>query len=538
MSNKQSFLKGATILGAAGILIKILGAAFKIPLGNLIGADGMAYFMAPYPIYNWLLVVATAGIPTAIARLVAEKEVAGDYKGVFRVVSVIVKPMVIIATIFFFVLFLGAPYIAKAVGLPGSEYAFKTIAPALLFVPLMAIFRGFFQGIQKLQAFAFSQIIEQIFRVVIGLGLAYYLFDKGVKYAAAGATFGAAIGAFFALFFVFALFLFIKKKRYIEKLENQSLEFEEKDRDILKKLLVIAIPITIGASIMPTMNSIDLILVVNRLTATGVGNAKELYGILTGFSVTIVNFPQILTASLQISLVPAITQLYVTYEKSGLKRDKKHLSDTVASGIKTSLIIGLPCAVGLVVLAEPIMTLLYSNQYADAIIGADILKYLAWDLIFLALYQSTTGILQGLRLQTLPAIHLGVGLIFKVVLTYTLVGIPSIGIVGAALSTVAAFGVASLLNVWALRKRKFLKLSLLKIMIKPTIAAFLMGLSVWFAYGPLESLVGHKLATVLAIVIGILVYGLMLLKTKTLSSEEYDLLPGGSKLRKIAEKLG
>lgn len=105
MSNKQSFLKGATILGAAGILIKILGAAFKIPLGNLIGADGMAYFMAPYPIYNWLLVVATAGIPTAIARLVAEKEVAGDYKGVFRVVSVIVKPMVIIATIFFFVLF-------------------------------------------------------------------------------------------------------------------------------------------------------------------------------------------------------------------------------------------------------------------------------------------------------------------------------------------------------------------------------------------------------------------------------------------------
>ena len=539
MSKKQSFLKGATILGGAGIVIKILGAAFKIPLGRLIGGDGMAYFMAPYPLYNWLLVIAAAGIPTAIARLVAEREIEGDYEGAFKVVSVIIKPLMLLAVMFFVAIFFGAPYIAKAVGLEGAEHAFRTIAPALLFVPIMAIYRGFFQGIQKFEAFAVSQIIEQIFRVAVGLTLAYVLFSKGIEFSAAGATFGAAIGSFAGMMFIFFLFKYTKKNLFREKLLNQKTPSSESDKEILMKILAVAIPITIGASIMPTMNSIDLILVVNRLTEiVGEDSARNLYGILTGFSVTIVNFPQILTASLQISLVPAVTQLSVRYQKTKSKEDAKHLSDTVVAGIKSSMIVGLPSAIGLFVMAEPIMLLIYGNRPDEALIGAQILRFLSWDLIFLALYQATTGILQGMGKQMLPAKHLGVGLIFKIILTYVLVGIPGVGIIGAAVSTVAAFTVASALNVLALSKFKYLEVNIFKIIFKPLLSASVMGLVVWLAYMGLEEVLGHKTSTGLAIILGAVVYFVMILKTKTLNAEEYDLLPGGSKLKKLADKLG
>lgn len=540
---RNSFIKGATILGLAGILIKFLGAAFKLPLFNWIGAEGTSYFMAPYPIYNWLLVVSTAGIPTAIARLIAEKETENDSHGIFRIVDSVLKPIAIISIVIFAVLFFGADAISSAVRQPEAAIAFKTIAPALLFVPVMSVFRGFFQGIQKMQGFAITQIVEQLVRVSTGLGLAYVLWftlDKGPANAAAGATFGASAGALVGFIVSLGIFQYIKRKRYGQVLKMPNTHPVDSVMDIVKQVLVISIPITIGASIMPTMNSVDLLLVIDRLESIGLTNiaAKELYGILTGFAVTIVNFPQILTASLQISLVPAITQFYVIYKKTGSEEDRKHLSDTVNAGIKVALIIGVPCAIGLVTLAEPVMLLLYSAQPESAIIGGQILQVLGWDLIFLALYQATTGILQGIKMQMKPAINLGIGMIFKVILTYLLVGNEMFGISGAAISTVVAFAVASLLNVVSLYKQDFLEINVIKLAIKPLLSGLVMGVFVYFAYSPVASLVGSKLATVGVIGVAAIIYGTMIIMTKTLTHDEYDMLPGGSKLRKLADKIG
>lgn len=540
-TKKSSFIKGATILGLAGIFIKILGASFKLPLLNWIGAEGSSYFMAPYPIYNWLLVVSTAGIPTAIARLIAEKETEGDTHGIFKIVSSIIKPMAVISVIIFAILFFGAGPISRMVQLPQAELAFKTIAPALLFVPMMSVFRGFFQGIQKMQGFAITQIVEQMIRVIVGLGLAYVIWfhiKGGPANAAAGATFGAAAGAFVGFIVSYSIYKYIKSKNYAKALKLPQTHPEDSTLDIIKQVLIISIPITIGASIMPTMNSIDLMLVVSRLNDIGIPNAKELYGILTGFAVTIVNFPQILTASLQISLVPAVTQLFVIYQKTHDEKDRIHLSNTINAGIKIALIIGVPCAIGLVTLSEPVMLLLYSKQRESAIIGAEILNVLAWDLIFLAVYQATTGILQGIKMQMKPAINLGIGMIFKVVLTYVLVGNPNFGITGAAISTVVAFGVASLLNVWTLAKQPYLDIHILKLAIKPVMSGLVMGAFVVVAYSPLEGILGGKLATVATIGIAAIIYGVLIIVTKTLSAEEYDMLPGGKKLKKLAEKFG
>jgi len=540
-TKRNSFIKGATILGLAGIFIKILGAAFKLPLFNWIGAEGTSYYMAPYPIYNWLLVVSTAGIPTAIARLIAEKETEGDTHGIFGIINAIVKPIAIISVVIFAILFFGAEAISSWVGLPEAAIAFKTIAPALLFVPLMSVFRGFFQGVQKMQGFAITQIVEQLVRVIVGLALGYVLWftmAAGPAKSAAGATFGASAGAVVGFVVSFAIYKYMKSKYYSDALKLPNKHKVESSWNIFKQVMVISIPITIGASIMPTMNSIDLMLVVRRLNDIGVENAKELYGILTGFAVTIVNFPQILTASLQISLVPAVTQMFVIYDKSKLEEDRKHLSDTVNAGIKTALIIGVPCAIGLVTLAEPVMLLLYSSQPESAIIGGSILAVLGWDLIFLAVYQATTGILQGIKKQMLPALNLGIGMVFKVILTYVLVGNPVFGINGAAISTVVAFAVASGLNVWSLAKLDYLDLNIIKLGIKPVISGLVMGAFVLVAYNPLSNILGGKLSTLVTIMIAAVIYGTLIIMTKTLSHEEYEMLPGGRKLRKLAEKLG
>ncbi len=533
---KQSFVKGATILGAAGILIKILGAAFKLPLGNLMGELGMSYFMAPYPIYNYLLVVSTAGIPTAIARLIAERETYDDSHGVFKIVDAIFKPMLVVSVIIFAILFFGAEGISRMVGIPESKYAFKAIAPALLFVPTMSVFRGFFQGIQRMEGFAITQIIEQLGRVVIGLSLSFYFFKKSLEYAAAGATFGATAGSVMGVMVSFLMYRHFKKKYYSEKLKAAPKYALDSNLNILKQILIISIPITIGASIMPTMNSVDLFLVVKRLNDAGFSNAKGLYGVLTGFAVTIVNFPQILTASLQISLVPAITKLFVTYKDDNSEETRLKLSNTINSGMKLSLIIGMSCTIGLITLAEPIMLLLYFRQPESAVIGAHILTVLAWDLIFLAIYQATTGILQGLKKQMIPALNLAIGMIFKIILTYVLVGMPAIGINGAAISTVVAFAVAASLNVYAIYKTHYVDINIFKLASKPFISALIMGIIVKLSYSPLSGILGAKIATLATIMLGAIVFVIMIFATKTLNEEELKILPGGSKLMRIFKK--
>ncbi len=533
-NKKQSFVKGAAILGAAGIFIKILGAIFKLPLANKIGDLGMSYFSAPYPIYNWLLVVSTAGIPTAIARMIAEKETYHDSHGVFKIVSAIFKPILVVSVLIFLILYFGADAISSLVGIPESRYAFKSIAPALLLVPTMSVFRGFFQGIQRMEGFAITQIAEQFFRVVIGLTLAFMLYKTGLEYAAAGATFGATFGAFVGVIVSFALYRKFKKKYYADLLKEKPKYPLESDWEIIKKVLIIAIPITIGASIMPTMTSVDLLLVVTRLKEAGFENAKGLYGILQGFVLTVVNFPQILTASLQISLVPAVTKLFIAYKQEETEAAREKLSDSINSGIKISFIIGMSCAIGLVTLAEPVMLLLYPSQMEKAKIGGEVLVVFGWALIFLALYQSTTGILQGIKKQMVPAINLAIGMLFKIPLTYYLVY--KIGLNGAAISTITAFAVASALNVYALYKTNFVDINIFKLGVKPLISSLVMGVFVHFSYPIISGLIPPKLATLLVIIIAAIIFVFMILATNTLTEKEFSMIPGGSKLKKLKRK--
>lgn len=530
---KKSFLQGAVILGVAGLLIKVMGAVFRIPLANIIGDTGMGYYQTAYPVYVLLLTLSTAGVPVAISRMVAERCAVGDPYEAYRIFRISFTMLFAIGVVSSSILFFGADFIVSHLGNPGAKYAMMAIAPALFFVPMMAASRGFFQGLQDMGPTAASQVIEQLFRVAVGLTLAIVLMKRGVEFAAAGASFGATAGAVAGLVTVIGIFIY-RRKAILREIGSHPRHSGQKSSSIIAQILIIAVPITIGAAIMPIMNTIDVVIVINRLTASGFTHeaANSLYGQLTGMAGPLINFPQVLTQAIAMSLVPAVAAAYK-------RKETEFLRYNVELGLRTALILGLPCAFGLMILAEPIMLLLYPTQRASAVSAAPSLFILAFGVIFLATVQTLTGVLQGIGKQLIPVRNLAVGAIVKVVLTYILTGIPGINIQGAAIGTVAAYIVASSLNMVAVRKYTGARFDLTLTVLKPLTAGLVMGCFVFVFYSVVCNVLGNitegrNLANAVAaagtIISGALVYVIMLFVTKAISSEELKLLPRGEKL--------
>jgi stage V sporulation protein B len=536
---RKSFLQGAVVLGIAGLIIKVMGAVFRIPLANIIGDTGMGYYQTAYPVYVLLLTLSTAGVPVAISRMVAERNALGNSYEAYRVFRISFVLLFAIGITSSAVLFFGAEIIVNYLGNPGAKMAMMSIAPALLFVPMMASFRGFFQGLQNMNPTAISQVVEQLFRVVAGLTLAVVLVDRGLEYAAAGASFGATAGAVMGLVAVVGLFLF-HRRSILKGIFRLKGERRERSSRILFQILVIAIPITIGAAIMPIMNTIDVAIVIKRLSASGFtpDAANSLYGQLTGMAGPLINFPQVLTQAIAMSLVPAVAAAYKRQEMDFLRYN-------VELGLRTSLILGLPCALGLMTLAEPIMLLLYPAQRASALSAAPSLFILSFGVIFLATVQTLTGVLQGIGRQLISVRNLAIGALVKVVLTYYLTAIPSINIRGAAIGTVCAYIVASTLNLMAVSKYTGARFDLRLTIIKPMISGLIMSGFVFgthrLVYMVLGNIIGsvnkaNALATALAILVGVVVYCVMLFTTRAITSEELKLLPKGDKWIRLFDR--
>ncbi|MBO3444066.1 polysaccharide biosynthesis protein [Clostridium sp. CCUG 7971] len=528
--NKDSFLKGAFILGAAGIIVKIIGAFFRIPLGNLIEEEGMGYYQAAYPVYTLFLTLATAGFPTALAKLVSEKSAIGDYKGAHKIFKVSYTILFMTGLIAFAIFFFGANYIVNnIIKNPGAYYAMIAISPALLFVPVMSSYRGYFQGRKEMTKIAVSQIAEQFFRVALGLGLAYYLMNSnGPELGAAGAITGATIGAIVSIIYLILAYLREGKQRKAEIKASKHFKDESVSR-ILKKILVVAIPITIGASVMPLVNMVDIVIVIRRLAVAGftVDQANAMFGQLTGFAMAIINLPSVITIAMSMSLVPAISESYAVGNKAKAKKDIK-------SAIKVTSLMVLPAAFGIAALASPIMRLLYPSQ--PPMVGT-LLLVLTPCVVFLGLMQTMNGILQGMGKPMVPVIALGVGMLFKIVISYTLTAIPEINVFGSALGTVSAYLIAVLIELSYIKKSTHIKFSPNEFVIKPLITVITMFVVVKLGYGLLSGIIGGKLATVIAIAIGAVVYGLVLLFIGGIKKEEVLTMPKGNKIYKLLKKL-
>jgi len=531
LMEKKTFLKGAVILGMAGLMVQVFGAIFRIPLANIIGPSGMGYYQTAYPIYVFLLVFSTNGAPAAISKMTSERLAMGRVKDAHQVFRNSFLLMSIVGFVAFVAVFFGAESIVSAVGAPGAVLAMKAIAPALLVVPIMSVYRGYFQGMQNMGPTATSQLIEQGVRVAVGLTLAIVLMKESVEFAAAGATFGTSVGPVAGVL-VLAIIYSGRRQALLAQQGNDQESRGEPARKIMGTLLWIAMPITVGVSILPIINLGDLLVVMKRLEATGFSleEANILYGQLTGMAGPVINIPMALALSMALSMVPAIAA-------ANAAGDRGFLEKNIQLGFRTAMMVGVPCSFGLIILAEPIMTLLYPMEMESAISASNSLAYLAMGVIFLCVAQTMAGTLQGLGRPGIAVIGLITGFVVKWVATYFLTGIPGLNIDGAAIASALAYTTVGLFNFAAVKALTGIVFDRNLTMLKPLVSGLVMFIVAGLVYRIFDGILGNAGSCLLAVFFGALVYGLVLLKIKGIQPEEVKQLPKGEKIWKLLKKI-
>lgn len=385
-----------------------------------------------------------------------------------------------------------------------SYYSLIGISFAPIVISFMTIFRGFFQGLQNMTPSAISQIIEQVGRVIFGVGLAVILLPRGIEYSAGGAAFGATGGAIFGSIYLYSKYKNIKRSYGVKKIKSNP--------KVLNNILRIAIPISLGATVGTIMSLIDSILVPQKLLQAGFTNtqATVLYAQLTGKASVIVNIPLTLSMAICTSLIPIIAENYILKKHTEL-RNKIYIS------MKMSAIIAIPCMFGLFFLAEPVMKLIFPGRFE----GIEILKYLSLSIPFIIITQTTTSILQGTGNYIKPVINLLIGCIVKVILTWTLVSMKSFNIYGAVIASIGAYLVSTILNLITLKVTLKIKLNLYEILIKPAYASTIMMLLVLTSYNGLyKRTTSNGISCLISIFLGIIVYIILIVVLRVFKAQD------------------
>lgn len=522
---KGSFVQGAAILGIAGLIVKVIGAAFRIPLANTIGLIGTSYYDTAYPYYSWLLVISTSGLPTAISKMVSERVTLGDYRGAHRVFATAMQILCCIGLLTSILMFFGSDYIARLHMLPEATYCFKALAPALFFVALMCAYRGYMQGMQQMVPTGISQVVEQVGKLVVGLSLAFLLLDKGPEYAAMGALIGVTVSELLALLYVMLSY----RRRWPKIRARLERSVRREVEPVAGRLIAIALPITIGASISPLSSVVDSALIIRILLKLGYAKetAQTAFSLMRTNVATLTNMPGVLTMALAMSLVPAISAF-------SAKRDHAGIQDTARLGLKLALIIGLPCAVGLFVLASPILSMLYPNlTEGELTLAVDLMHTSSIGVIFLSLVQSMTGVIQGMGKPNVPVFNLFIGFVLKVASLLALMNIPQVNIQGAAVSTVVCYAFAGIADTIYVIRRAKLRLGLVDVLLKPVLSSGVMGFVVFMIYSFMQEMEHQVLPTLAAVAVGVFAYGVMAIYFRFFSREELAYIPGGQRIRKL-----
>lgn len=533
MTEKQkSFVKGAAILGIAGLIVKIIGAVFRIPLVNAVGTEGMGYYNVAFPVYALLLVISTAGLPTAISKMVSQQAAVGDYTGAYNTFRVAFRVLLLAGLFASAIMFMVSTWIADFVVFqPKGVYSLMAISPALFFVALLSAYRGYFQGMQMMTPTAVSQVIEQVGKLAFGLYLAYEWMPAGPEYGAAGALVGVAVSE--ACSFVYMLGAYRLRKKHIlaevdsGRLGRGALGFGP----TVKRLMLIAVPVTLGACVMPIVTAIDSAIISRNLQAIGFTQqaSASMYGALTGVVNPLINMPAVLSLALAMSLVPSISE-------SQAKKDIRQMQIKSGFGLKLALLLGLPCSLGFALLAGPIIKLLFGSIGGDEFaLSVSLLQFLSLGVLFLTLVQSMTGVLQGVGKPGLPVIGLCFGAAVKVFVSIWLIRDPNFNIMGAAIGTMACYAIAAVFDVVFVVKQVGFRISLPDHILKPAAATAIMGVAAFAVYKWVGS-TSNTLGVSAAIGIAGCVYLLALSFMNVITKEEMSLMPGGSKVRRLLKK--
>ena len=527
-TNNSKFLKGTMILTISSIIVKVIGSLNWIILSRVLGGEGIGLYQMGFPIYLMAITVSSAGVPVAISIITSEKLANKDYRGAKRVFNVSLRLLLISGLIFSSALFFGADFLINQHIIRDSRayYSIIALAPAVFFVTFLASFRGYLQGWQIMTPTATSEVVEQLVRVITMLVFADLFMPYGSAYAAGGASMGAGAGAFCALLVLMWFYRRLKRRLHAEiEAQDDSIPTESAGH-IIKRLLKLALPVSLTSLMLPIGANLDLLIVPQRLEAAGfdVRHATELFGYLTGMAVPLVNLATIFTAAMTISLVPSISESRAL-ERFDAIRDKIRLAFRVA------MIITFPCFMGLFFLAEKVAALIYNAPGA-----AGAIQTMSVGILFLGMHQISTGILQGLGKTAIPVINMILACIVKVVMSWWLTAIPFLGIKGASMATVADFAVAAIINMGFIYKYTGFTFSLGSLL-KPLLASGVMGAVIYAVLSLTEQL--GMWCVLFAMVAAVPAYALALIAFGGLNKEDLDNVPFiGRRILAVGQRFG
>lgn len=456
---KKSLLSGIATLGGAAIISKLLGTLQKIPLQNIAGDGVFGIYNAVYPFYILLLFLATAGFPTAISKLVAEELTENRWVEALQIVRTSMFILAISGMVITAVLLLSADMLARLIDNRHTAWAIRAIAAALLFVPLMSVLRGFFQGMQEMLPTAMSQVVEQLVRVSVMVGLLLWLSAQHYSEAilAAGATFGSVAGAIAGLIVMWCFWRRAKKNMpYIPP------KFEWISWKWTKRLLAVALPICLGAIVVPILNIVDTFTLPRLFKQNEWTEAQaiELFGIYTR-GLPLVQLVAMLFSSVSVVLVPY-------FAAAKIKQSQGIIGERAVLSLRLTWMFGLAASLGLAITAVPVNVMLFTDEQ-----GSTTMSILAFTAVFSIVNIVSAAILQGLGSYKAPALHLLYAALLKLLLNLLL--IPTYGMEGAAWAAVAAFAVAAALNIGVIARLLELRLSVLRWLLQPLPALLLMA---------------------------------------------------------------
>jgi len=522
---KQSFLHGAALLAAAVIIVKIIGAVYKIPLGGVIGDTGFGYFTTAYDIYSVLLMISTAGLPVAMSRMIAQASSLGNYGQIDRIYKTSRTIFFILGASGTILMTCFSHQLARFMNSPNSWAAIACLGPSAVIMTQTAAFRGFFQGQGNMRPTSVSEVMESACKLVVGLGLAFVIMKtmQDTTLAAGGAIFGVTAGAAVAL-----VYMYVSYRQYRREQPLTGGPVSSYGATV-KQLLVIAIPITIGSAGLQIITLIDAKVVMAQLIGSAGFTQIEADGLkgIYNFAQTIFNLPCAFIPPITISAIPAITSA-LTLKKF---TEAQKLEE---SAIRVTALITLPCAIGLAVMSGPVMALLRGYTGETLSIAANLLGTLGICVIFNSLVLVTNAMMQAHGHVVLPVVNMFIGGIIKIIVNYILVSNPEINIQGAPIGTLCCYLSITLLNIFAMKRVVKDSPKVGKNMLKPLLAAVIMGLATYGVKLLLSGLTNSRLILCAApIAVAVVVYLALVVVLKVVTYDDCMLLPKGEKIAKL-----
>ena len=522
---KQNFLQGTALLAMATAIVKIIGALYKIPRNAIIGEQGFGYFNTAYEIYNVLLMISTAGLPVAMSRMISQASSLKHYNQVRRIYNTargIFLGLGITGTL---LMTLFCRQLAEFQNQPDAWAAIGCLGPCVLLICIMSTYRGFFQGQSNMLPTSISQVLEAVVKLIVGMVAALVLLKAtdSVALAAGGAILGVTASCLVSSVYLFGCF----HKSY--GLLPETVEEPRSFSDTAKGLLIIAIPITLGSAGLQLLTMLETKIYMGRLLALGYSqaDADTMRGI-NGMTQTIFNMPCAFITPITISIIPAITA-QLTLCKDAEAREIEE------SAIRITGLISMPCAFGLGLLAEPVTALLGGYTGDNLILATRLMMVLGFSIMFNAVVLVTTALMQAHGHAGRPVVNMLIGGLLKLAAVFILTGNPNIGILGTPIGTLLCYLAICVLNIFSIRSLLKNPPAIAKNLIRPFLAACVMGIFVMGAFLGLKTLgISSRLILCGApIAVGVAAYALAAVKIKVVTRADCLLLPKGEKIAKL-----